>query len=85
MWKLMIGASMLALSAACVNTGNIETEPVEAASQYQSNLGALVDATAMLQLDVKVGDSVKIGNVTLPILGKLKTKPTNDIMRSINY
>lgn len=32
MWKLMIGASMLALSAACVNTGNIETEPVEAAA-----------------------------------------------------
>jgi len=55
--------------------GEIETEPAEAAGLYQSNSGALVDATAMLQLDVKVGDSVKIGKVTLPILGKLKGVP----------
>lgn len=31
MRKLMIGASLMVLSAACVNTSNIETEPVEAA------------------------------------------------------
>ncbi|MHA7898978.1 MAG: S9 family peptidase [Henriciella sp.] len=29
MWKLLVGASVLALSAACVNTSNLETEPVE--------------------------------------------------------
>ena len=30
MWKLLLGASALAISAACVNTGAIETDPVEA-------------------------------------------------------
>jgi len=55
--------------------GEIETEPAAAAALYQSDSGALVDATAMLQLDVKVGDSIKIGKVTLPILGKLKSVP----------
>lgn len=55
--------------------GEIETEPANAARLYQSNSGALVDATAMLQLNVKVGDSVKIGKVILPILGKLKSVP----------
>lgn len=55
--------------------GEIETEPLEASSYYQQKGGALVDATAMLQLKVKVGDSIKIGKVTLPILGKLKNLP----------
>jgi putative ABC transport system permease protein len=51
--------------------GELETEPQEASKLYNKNEGALVDATAMLQLGVKVGDSIKIGKVTLPILGKL--------------
>jgi putative ABC transport system permease protein len=55
--------------------GQIETEPKSAASAFQATSGALVDATAMLQLNIKVGDSIKIGNVTLPILGKLKSVP----------
>lgn len=32
MWKLLLGTSALALSAACVNTSNLETEPVEVAA-----------------------------------------------------
>jgi len=55
--------------------GTIDTQPVEAASSYQASGGALVDATLMLQFNVKPGDSIKIGEVTLPISGSLKAIP----------
>jgi putative ABC transport system permease protein len=53
--------------------GTIETEPKSAASIYQKQNSALVDATVMLQFGLKAGDSIKIGNVTLPIAGALKS------------
>ena len=35
----------------------------------------LVDATAMLQYNLKPGDSVKLGTITFPIIGSLITAP----------
>ncbi len=58
--------------------GKLETEPLSAAEQYQKQGGALVDATLMLQLDVKPGDSIKVGNVSLPISGALNSAPGSD-------
>lgn len=55
--------------------GELETVPASAATDYQNVQGALVDATVMLQFDLKTGDSVKIGNTTFPILGSLKGAP----------
>ncbi|APG59324.1 ABC transporter permease [Christiangramia salexigens] len=55
--------------------GKIETEPINAASEYQGKGGALVDATLMLQLDIQPGDSIKIGNIQLPVIGALKASP----------
>lgn len=55
--------------------GAMETTPLAAASEYQKKGGALVDATLMLQFDLKVGDSVKIGNALLPISGSLNSIP----------
>lgn len=55
--------------------GTIDTQPSAAADTYQDKGGALVDATLMLQFDVKPGDSIKVGAVTLPILGALKAIP----------
>ncbi|MGB3149373.1 MAG: FtsX-like permease family protein [Maribacter sp.] len=55
--------------------GELETEPTEAAKIYREKGGALVDATAMLQFDLKPGDSVKLGNITFPIIGSLITAP----------
>lgn len=55
--------------------GDLETEPKSAASTYQKDGAALVDATVMLQLSIQVGDSIKIGNTTLPIAGQLKSVP----------
>lgn len=55
--------------------GDLETIPASAANEYQENGSALVDATAMLQLGLKPGDSIKIGNISLPIGGALKSVP----------
>ena len=55
--------------------GTIDTEPLSAASTYQELGGALVDATLMLQYDLKPGDSIKLGKLTLPIIGTLKSIP----------
>jgi len=55
--------------------GTLETEPVQAAKQYQESGGALVDATLMLQFNLKTGDSIKLGKLTFPIVGALKSIP----------
>lgn len=55
--------------------GELETVPNTAATTYQKAKGALVDATLLLQFGVKVGDSIKIGNATFPIMGELITAP----------
>ncbi len=55
--------------------GTLETEPITAATEYQKRGGALVDATLMLQYDIKPGDSIKLGLVTFPILGAINSMP----------
>ena len=55
--------------------GALETEPADAASRYQKEKGALVDATVMIQFALKPGDSIKLGEVTFPIIGSLKSAP----------
>ena len=60
--------------------GTIDTKPVSAAAHYQKDGGALVDATLMLQFDIKPGDSIKIGELTLPISGALKAIPGTSAM-----
>ncbi|UBZ07038.1 ABC transporter permease [Salegentibacter mishustinae] len=55
--------------------GKLETQPKNAAKKYQKDGAALVDATVMLQLGIKPGDSIKIGKVTLPIAGALNKVP----------
>lgn len=55
--------------------GTLNTQPKDAASQYQSSGGALVDATLMLQFNITNGDSIKLGKRTFPIIGALKSIP----------
>mgnify|MGYP001360482160 CR=1 FL=1 len=55
--------------------GELETEPVSAADEYQNNGSALVDATLMLQLGIEPGDKIKIGDIELPVSGALKSVP----------
>ncbi len=64
--------------------GSLETVPVSAAADYQTLGGALVDATLMMQFQVKPGDSIKIGAITLPITGSLTSVPgSNAIFSSL--
>ncbi|MBO0323726.1 ABC transporter permease [Muricauda sp. CAU 1633] len=63
--------------------GGLETEPTTAVDDFRKD-GALVDATTMLQFNLKVGDSIKLGAVTLPIVGGLKTVPgSNSVFGAI--
>lgn len=55
--------------------GKFETIPESAANTFKTNNQALVDATLMLQFNLKTGDSVKIGNSTFLIAGALKAAP----------
>lgn len=62
--------------------GKIKSEPETAASVYQESGGALVDATLLLQFNIKPGDSIKIGALTLPISGALKSIPGSSAIAS---
>lgn len=62
--------------------GELETRPPSASQTYQDKGGALVDATVMLQFGLRPGDSVKIGNITLPIEGELKAVPGRSALSS---
>ncbi|MBW1298320.1 FtsX-like permease family protein [Aquimarina litoralis] len=55
--------------------GDLETTPENAASSYQQKGGALVDATLMLQYNLKTGDSIKLGVITFPIIGGINSMP----------
>ena len=55
--------------------GAMETIPENAHTTYQNNGAALVDATLMLQFNVKVGDTIKIGKLSLPIAATLESMP----------
>ncbi|MBT8235290.1 MAG: ABC transporter permease [Bacteroidia bacterium] len=55
--------------------GELQTEPALAADQYQESGGALVDATLLMQYDLKVGDSIRLGNSSFAITGSLISAP----------
>lgn len=62
--------------------GKMDTQPSTVAKTYQESGGALVDATLMLQFDINPGDSIKIGELTLPVLGALKSIPGSSTISS---
>nr|WP_238568316.1 FtsX-like permease family protein [Algibacter lectus] len=62
--------------------GNITTTPKDAGATYQNLGGALVDATLLLQYKIIPGDSIKIGELTLPIIGELKAIPGSTAISS---
>lgn len=62
--------------------GTINATPIAAATTYQKLGGALVDATLLIQFNIQPGDSIKIGGVTLPIIGALKAIPGSTAISS---
>ncbi len=56
--------------------GQLETIPVDAAREFRSgDRLALVDQTLLIQYDAQPGDSVKVGELTFKIAGKLTGAP----------
>ncbi len=55
--------------------GKIETEPQSAAEGYYTENKVLLDATVMLQMQLKPGDSISLGDLKVPIGGALKAIP----------
>ncbi|MEJ7778638.1 MAG: FtsX-like permease family protein [Daejeonella sp.] len=64
-----------ALKGAYPYYGEIETSPASASRAFRENRQALVDKTLMLQFDAKVGDSIKVGEVSFLIAGVLNKAP----------
>lgn len=71
-----------ALQGAFPFYGELTTDPENAGKSYQKLGGALVDATLLIQFDLKVGDSIKLGKVTFPIIGALKSIPGSTAISS---
>lgn len=55
--------------------GTIETVPAEAADRYQQAGGVLVEQSAMRQFNLQPGDSIRVGNIRLPVSGELISVP----------
>lgn len=55
--------------------GSLETDPLQVGKTFRSGQFALVDKTLLLRYNAKVGDSVKVGNLTFTIAGALLKAP----------
>lgn len=55
--------------------GTVETDPPTAAQTYLQSGGALIDGTLMQQFGVAIGDSMRIGNTTYRVEGRLLQTP----------
>ncbi|MBZ5858961.1 ABC transporter permease [Flavihumibacter profundi] len=55
--------------------GSIETKPADAAKKFQQARQALVDKTLMLQFQARVGDSIKVGQLSFMIVGEISKAP----------
>lgn len=55
--------------------GTLETQPAGAVEKVRAGHAALVDQILMRQFNIKVGDSVRVGDVMLPIAGTILKVP----------
>ena len=62
--------------------GELRTDPPDAAAALRAGEGALLDDGVLLQFGASVGDSVRVGRVTLPIAGRLLGIPGETAVRT---
>lgn len=55
--------------------GTAETDPPTAWAKFHNGDGALVEETLLQQFGVSLGDPIKIGELTVPVIGSLKKMP----------
>lgn len=63
--------------------GQMQTDPPEAADRYLQEGGALVDGSLLDAYGVRVGDSVRIGRRSYPILGRLVQTPSESAIMAL--
>ncbi len=64
--------------------GTVDAFPEDAMEQFLASGGALADASMLLQMDAQIGDSVAVGGVMYPIIGRLDRVPgQSDIAASV--
>jgi putative ABC transport system permease protein len=72
-----------ALSGGFPFYGQFETDPAAAATEFRrSNGGALVEQTLLAQFDARIGDEVRIGNLTSHVAGRLEKIPGESVALS---
>ncbi len=59
--------------------GSLETDPPNAAQEFRSG-GALVEEGVLIQYGAKVGDVVRIGDLTTKVVGSLKKVPGETVV-----
>jgi putative ABC transport system permease protein len=59
--------------------GSLETDPPNAAKEFRSG-GALVEEGVLIQYGAKVGDVVRIGDLTTKVVGSLKKVPGETVV-----
>lgn len=55
--------------------GTLETDPPAAAALYRAGQGVLLEESLLTQFNATVGDPVRLGELTLPIVGTLRRVP----------
>ena len=62
--------------------GGLDTEPAQAARAFRHGGGALVEEALLQQFDARVGDSIRVGNLTTRIAGRLEKVPGETVALS---
>jgi putative ABC transport system permease protein len=60
--------------------GRIETAPVSAAEEFRRGGGALIEESLLIQYNAKVGDSVRVGDLTTRVAGSLRRVPGETVL-----
>ena len=68
-------AQVRALGGAYPFYGRLETQPPGAEAAFRQGRGALVEQNLLIQFNAKVGDDIRLGRLTLPIVGELIKVP----------
>src|SRR6266536_3434341 len=55
--------------------GRLETQPATAAAEFRRRGGALVEGSLLTQFEAKVGDDIRLGQLTTRIVGQLEKVP----------
>ena len=66
-----------ALSGGFPFYGRLETEPATAADEFRRGAGALVEGSLLTQFNANIGDTIRLGNLTTRIAGKLQRMAVN--------